>query len=160
MLLQLESVVLCVNDIDAAAARYAALLGVPVKHENPRYAFVRTPHGVIIGFHPADTKNPAERGTCASITSHTSTAAPCTEALREKAEKSRRKNPSHQARATATTIGIARNRNDARRTKARFHVGVLVKRSTRQDARAAASASRGPRCANSSWPPALEARCG
>jgi predicted enzyme related to lactoylglutathione lyase len=58
MLLQLESVVLFVNDIDAAAAWYAELLGVPVAHENPRYAFVRTSHGVNIGFHPADTKNP------------------------------------------------------------------------------------------------------
>lgn len=58
MLLQLESVVLFVRDIDAAAAWYAALLGVPVEHENPRYAFVRTPGGVVIGFHPADAKNP------------------------------------------------------------------------------------------------------
>jgi predicted enzyme related to lactoylglutathione lyase len=58
MLLQLESVVLFVNDIDAAAAWYAALLGVPVERENPSYAFVRTPHSVIIGFHPADAKNP------------------------------------------------------------------------------------------------------
>ncbi len=58
MLLQLESVVLFVHDIDAAAAWYAALLGVPVEHENPRYAFVRAPSGVIIGFHPADTQNP------------------------------------------------------------------------------------------------------
>ena len=30
---------------------------MPVEHENPRYAFVRTPHGVLIGFHPADAKN-------------------------------------------------------------------------------------------------------
>lgn len=57
MLLQLESVVLFVNDIDAAAAWYAALLGVPVDHGNPRDAFVRTPRGVTIGFHPADAKN-------------------------------------------------------------------------------------------------------
>jgi len=57
-MLQLESVVLFVHDIDAAAAWYAALLGVPVEHENPRYAFVRAPNGVIIGFHPADAKNP------------------------------------------------------------------------------------------------------
>lgn len=27
-------------------------------HENPRYAFVRTPQGLNIGFHPADAKNP------------------------------------------------------------------------------------------------------
>lgn len=58
MLLQLESVVLFVNDIDAAAAWYADLLGAPVEHENPRYAFVRARHGVIIGFHPGDAKNP------------------------------------------------------------------------------------------------------
>lgn len=58
MLLQLESVVFFVDDIHAAAAWYAALLGVPAEHENPRYAFVRAPHGVLIGFHPADVKNP------------------------------------------------------------------------------------------------------
>lgn len=58
MLLQLESVVLVVNDIDAAAFWYAALLGVPVEHENPCYALVRAPHDVIIGFHQADAKNP------------------------------------------------------------------------------------------------------
>jgi predicted enzyme related to lactoylglutathione lyase len=58
MLLHLESVVLFVPDIDAAAAWYAALLGVQVAHENPRYAFVRTPQGLNIGFHPADAKNP------------------------------------------------------------------------------------------------------
>ena len=58
MLLQLESVVLLVNDIDAAAAWYAALPGVPGERENPRYDFVRALHGVTIGFHPADAKNP------------------------------------------------------------------------------------------------------
>ena len=58
MFLQIESVVLFVADIDAAAAWYAALLGVPVQHENPRYAYVRAPGGVHIGFHPADAKNP------------------------------------------------------------------------------------------------------
>jgi hypothetical protein len=58
MPLPLESVAHFVNDINAAAPWYAALLGAPVEHEDPRYAFVRTPHGVIIGFHPTDAKNP------------------------------------------------------------------------------------------------------
>ncbi|WP_199873370.1 hypothetical protein [Ideonella sp. A 288] len=35
-----------------------ALLGLPVEHENPRCAFVRTSRGVITDFQPADGKNP------------------------------------------------------------------------------------------------------
>ena len=49
----IESVVLFVPDIDAAAQWYAELFGTTVEHENPQYAFVRG-GGTIIGFHPAD----------------------------------------------------------------------------------------------------------
>jgi len=52
-----ESVVLFVADIDAAAAWYAEIFGTVVHRENSRYAFVRAP-GVYIGFHPADEKCP------------------------------------------------------------------------------------------------------
>ena len=50
--------VLFVHDVDAAAVWYAALLGAPVKHQNPRYASMRRPRGMVIGFNPADAKNP------------------------------------------------------------------------------------------------------
>ena len=50
---RVESVVLFVQDVDTAAAWYAALFGTTVQHENPHYAFVRGP-GVLVGFHPAD----------------------------------------------------------------------------------------------------------
>ena len=43
---RVESVVLFVPDVDAAAAWYAALFGTTVQHENPHYAFVRGP-GVL-----------------------------------------------------------------------------------------------------------------
>ena len=58
---RVESVVLFVPDVDAAAAWYAALFGVPVQHENPRYAFIRL-RGVLMGFHPADAKCPGGIG--------------------------------------------------------------------------------------------------
>jgi catechol 2,3-dioxygenase-like lactoylglutathione lyase family enzyme len=45
MLLHLESMVLFVNDIDAAAAWYAALLGVRLEHENPR----RNDAAIVLG---------------------------------------------------------------------------------------------------------------
>ena len=61
MLKQLESVVLFVPDIDAAAGWYAEIFGARVQHENPKYAFVRAP-GVLIGFHPADAKCPGGIG--------------------------------------------------------------------------------------------------
>lgn len=61
MFTALESVVRFVPDIDAAARWYAALLGGVVEHENPQYAYVRTPWGVI-GFHPADDKCPGGVG--------------------------------------------------------------------------------------------------
>ncbi len=55
MFRHIESVILFVADIDAAADWYAQLLGVAVEHENPQFAFVRAP-GLVIGFHPADAK--------------------------------------------------------------------------------------------------------
>jgi predicted enzyme related to lactoylglutathione lyase len=61
MFRHLESVVFFVADIDAAAAWYAALLGSTVEHENPQYAFVRGP-GLVLGFHPADSKCPGGVG--------------------------------------------------------------------------------------------------
>lgn len=58
---RIESVVLFVPDINAAARWYADLFGSAVEHENPQYAFVRGP-GVVIGFHPADAKCPGGVG--------------------------------------------------------------------------------------------------
>lgn len=58
---RVESVVLFVPDVDAAAAWYAALLGTTVRYENPRYAFVQGPD-VLVGFHPADAKCPGGIG--------------------------------------------------------------------------------------------------
>ena len=58
---RVESVVLFVQDVDTAAAWYAALFGTTVQHENPHYAFVRGP-GVLVGFHPADAKCPGGIG--------------------------------------------------------------------------------------------------
>lgn len=57
MFKHIESVLLFAHDIEAVAAWYAALLGVPVEHENPQLAFVRAP-GCVIGFHPVDEKSP------------------------------------------------------------------------------------------------------
>lgn len=56
-----ETVLLFVQDIDAAAAWYARLLNAEVQHENADYAFVRGP-GVLLGFHPADAKCPGGIG--------------------------------------------------------------------------------------------------
>ena len=61
MLRFVESVVLFVRDIDAAAAWYASLFGAEVRHENDRYAYIHAP-GVVIGFHPADAKCPGGVG--------------------------------------------------------------------------------------------------
>ncbi|WP_313329616.1 VOC family protein [Comamonas sp.] len=61
MFKKLESVVLFVADIDAAAAWYAQLLGTEVQQENAHYAFVQGP-GLLIGFHPADRKCPGGVG--------------------------------------------------------------------------------------------------
>ena len=57
----IESIVLFVPDIEAAASWYAALLCAQVEHENPRFAYVRGA-GTIIGFHPADEKCPGGLG--------------------------------------------------------------------------------------------------
>ncbi|MES3001196.1 MAG: VOC family protein [Pseudomonadota bacterium] len=56
-----ESIVLFVPDIEAAARWYAALFDVEVHYENPQYAFIRAP-GVNVGFHPADAKCPGGIG--------------------------------------------------------------------------------------------------
>ncbi|WP_312529696.1 VOC family protein [Comamonas sp.] len=61
MFKKLESVVLFVADIDAAAAWYEKLLGTEVQQENAHYAFVQGP-GLLIGFHPADRKCPGGVG--------------------------------------------------------------------------------------------------
>jgi predicted enzyme related to lactoylglutathione lyase len=56
-----ESVVLFVADIDAAARWYADVFATDVQRENARYAFIRAP-GVYIGFHPADERCPGGVG--------------------------------------------------------------------------------------------------
>jgi predicted enzyme related to lactoylglutathione lyase len=61
MLKFVESVVLFVPDINAAANWYASLFGVQVSFENERYAYLRAP-GVLLGFHPADEKCPGGVG--------------------------------------------------------------------------------------------------
>ena len=61
MLRFLESVVLFVPDVDAAAAWYAEIFGTEVRYENALYAFIRVP-SAYIGFHPADTKCPGGAG--------------------------------------------------------------------------------------------------
>jgi predicted enzyme related to lactoylglutathione lyase len=57
----IESVVLFVEDIDAAAKWYASLFGSKVNYENEKYAFVQAP-GVLYGFHPSDAKCPGGVG--------------------------------------------------------------------------------------------------
>lgn len=61
LLKHIESVVLFVPDIDAAARWYAEIFNTNVQHENPRYAFIQAP-GLLIGFHPADVKCPGGIG--------------------------------------------------------------------------------------------------
>ena len=61
MLKFIESVVLFVPDINAAAAWYAKIFGTEAAWENPDYAFVRAA-GVVIGFHPSDSKCPGGVG--------------------------------------------------------------------------------------------------
>lgn len=56
-----ESVVLFVPDIDAAANWYADLFNASVHRENERYAYIHAP-GVLVGFHPADSKCPGGVG--------------------------------------------------------------------------------------------------
>jgi predicted enzyme related to lactoylglutathione lyase len=61
MLKHIESVILFVPDVDAAASWYAEIFGTTVQHENPKYAFIQAP-GVLVGFHPADAKCPGGIG--------------------------------------------------------------------------------------------------
>lgn len=61
LLRAIDTVVLFVPDIDAAAQWYAALFDVDLEYENPKFAFIRAP-GAIIGFHPADAKCPGGVG--------------------------------------------------------------------------------------------------
>ena len=61
MLKFIESIVLFVPDINAAAAWYAEVFGTEVTWENPQYAFIRAA-GVLIGFHPSDSKCPGGIG--------------------------------------------------------------------------------------------------
>ena len=61
MLKRVESLVLFVPDIVAAANWYAEVFGTEVQYENPLFAFVRGP-GVVVGLHPADDKCPGGVG--------------------------------------------------------------------------------------------------
>ena len=61
VLKRVESVVLFVHDVVAAAKWYAEIFDVEVQFENPLFAFVRGP-GVVVGFHPADEKYPGGIG--------------------------------------------------------------------------------------------------
>ena len=61
MLKSIESIIFFVADIDDAASWYAAIFETEVRHENPQFAFIRTP-GVLLGFHPVDEKNEGGRG--------------------------------------------------------------------------------------------------
>lgn len=58
MLTQIESVLLFVQDIHAAAKWYGDILSLKVEYENEHYAFIKGPQ-IILGFHPADEKNNA-----------------------------------------------------------------------------------------------------
>jgi predicted enzyme related to lactoylglutathione lyase len=61
LLKSVESIVLFVPDIRAAAEWYSRLLGSEVRFENPDFAFVRA-GAVTLGFHPADAKCPGGIG--------------------------------------------------------------------------------------------------
>lgn len=61
MLKRVESLVLFVPNVVAAANWYAEIFGAEVYFENPLFAFVRGP-GAVIGFHPADDKCPGGVG--------------------------------------------------------------------------------------------------
>ena len=56
-----ESVVLFVPDVTAAAHWYADIFKVPVRYENPTCAFIQTSN-VLLGFHPEDEKYPGGVG--------------------------------------------------------------------------------------------------
>lgn len=55
LLKRLESVLVFVSDIEAAAAWYAEIFETQVHHENKHYAFIKTAT-CLIGFHPLDHK--------------------------------------------------------------------------------------------------------
>ena len=61
MLKTVESVILFVEDIEAAASWYAEIFGTQVEYENPAFAYVKA-RGVVLGFHPADSKCPGGIG--------------------------------------------------------------------------------------------------
>jgi len=61
MLKHVESIVLFVPNVEAAARWYAEIFSTDVGWENEEYAFVKAP-GVVIGFHPADGKCPGGVG--------------------------------------------------------------------------------------------------
>ena len=61
MLINVESIVLFVSDIHAAATWYSKIFNSPVEYENADYAFIKTPSGNM-GFHPVDAKNPGGIG--------------------------------------------------------------------------------------------------
>lgn len=61
VLKSVESVLLFVADIEAAARWYADIFSVKVQHENEQYAFIQAP-GVLVGFHPTDEKSPGGIG--------------------------------------------------------------------------------------------------
>lgn len=61
MLKHLESVILFVDDVGSAAAWYAKIFESEVGWENPRFAYIKAP-GLVIGFHPADSKCPGGVG--------------------------------------------------------------------------------------------------
>ena len=61
MLKSVESIVLFVPDIEAAARWYAEIFGSEVEYENPAYAFIKA-NDLVIGFHPADLKCPGGIG--------------------------------------------------------------------------------------------------
>lgn len=61
MFKRLESIILFVPDIRAAANWYAEIFAAEVQFENPDFAFINAP-GLVIGFHPADTKCPGGVG--------------------------------------------------------------------------------------------------
>ncbi|QEI09257.1 glyoxalase [Pigmentiphaga aceris] len=61
LLKRIDSVVLFVLDIAAAAGWYADIFDVDVEYENPCYAYVVLPD-MTLGFHPLDKKCPGGAG--------------------------------------------------------------------------------------------------
>ena len=61
MFKHIESVVLFVPDVGAAAAWYAEVFQSEVGWENPRFAYIKAA-GIVMGFHPADSKCPGGVG--------------------------------------------------------------------------------------------------